>query len=119
MIGKPAGTSSRERFTTSTGNRIRRSAVPPQWSVRSLVRAARNWLIRYPSEPMISTPSYHALRASATDRANAVAVSPTPLVDSALGRNGVIGDFFADALTLNGWYAYRPACSTCIAMAPP
>ena len=52
---------------------------------------------------MISTPSYPALRASATERANAVAVSSTPLVESALGRNGVIGDFFADALTLNGW----------------
>ena len=77
--------------------------MPPQWSVRSLVRAARNWLIRYPSEPMISTASYPALRASATDRANADAVSSTPLVDSALGRNGVIGDFFVEALTLNGW----------------
>src|SRR4029078_8732489 len=101
--GKPAGTSSRDRFTTSTGNRIRRSAVPPQWSVRSLVRAARNWLVRYPSAPMTSTPSSPALRASATDRANAVAVSSTPLVDSALGRNGVVGDFFAGATTLDGW----------------
>jgi hypothetical protein len=97
------GTSSVTASRPRRGNRIRRSAVPPQWSVRSLVRAARNWLIRYPSEPMISTPSYPALRASATDRANAVAVSSTPLVDSALGRNGVIGDFFADAAAPNGW----------------
>src|SRR6476469_3832499 len=110
MIGKPSGTTSRDRRTTSTANRIRLRAVPPQWSVRSLVRRARNWLTRYPSEPMISTPSYPALRASATECANADAVSSTPLVDRALGRNGVMGDFFADALTLNGWYAYRPAC---------
>ena len=31
--------------------------VPPHSSVRLLVRGARNWLIRYPSRPMISTPS--------------------------------------------------------------
>ena len=52
---------------------------------------------------MISTPSYPALRASATDRAKSSTVRSTPLVDSALGLNGVIGDFFADAPTLNGW----------------
>ncbi len=52
---------------------------------------------------MISIPSYPAFNASATERANADAVSSTPLVDRALGRNGVIGDFFADALTLKGW----------------
>ncbi len=46
MIGKSAPTSSRARRTTSSGKRIRFSAVPPQASVRSLVRAARNWLIR-------------------------------------------------------------------------
>ncbi len=56
-MGKPSGTSSRERRTTSTAKRIRFSAVPPHSSVRSLVRAARNWLTRYPSEPMISTAS--------------------------------------------------------------
>src|SRR3954452_16270494 len=103
MIGNPAGTTSRARRTISSGKLIRLSALPPQWSVRSLVRTARNWLIRYPSEPMISTASYPAFRARATDRANAEAVSSTPRVDSALGRNGVIGDFVADALTLNGW----------------
>src|SRR5689334_14449364 len=99
-MGKPSGTSSRERRTTSTGKRIRLRAEPPQWSVRSLVRRARNWLTRYPSEPMISTASYPAFRARATERANAVAVSSTPLVDSALGRNGVIGDLLDDGATL-------------------
>ena len=46
MIGKSAPTSSRLRRTISSGNRIRFAALPPHWSVRSLVRAARNWLIR-------------------------------------------------------------------------
>ena len=42
---------------------------------------------------MISTASYPALRASATDFAKSVAVRSTAFVDSARGRNGVIGDF--------------------------
>ncbi len=43
--------------TISTGKRMRLSNDPPHSSVRRLVRGATNWLIRYPSEPMISTPS--------------------------------------------------------------
>ena len=34
------------RLTISTANRRRFSGVPPQASVRLLVRSARNWLIR-------------------------------------------------------------------------
>ena len=52
---------------------------------------------------MISTASYPAFFASATASAKSVAVRSTPFVDSALGRNGVIGLFLPDALTLNGW----------------
>ena len=52
---------------------------------------------------MISTASYPAFFASATDSAKSVAVRSTALVESALGRNGVIGLFLFDALTLNGW----------------
>jgi hypothetical protein len=52
---------------------------------------------------MTSTASYPAFCASATARAKADAVRSTPFVDSALGRNGVIGDFRLEALTLNGW----------------
>ena len=40
---------------------------------------------------------------TATASAKSVAVRSTPLVDSALGRNGVIGLLRLDALTLNGW----------------
>lgn len=58
---------------------------------------------RYPSEPISSTASYPALTARAAVRAKRVAVASTPFVDSALGRNGVMGDFRFDALTLNGW----------------
>ncbi len=46
MIGKPSPTASRVRRTISTGKRIRLRALPPHRSVRSLVRVARNWLIR-------------------------------------------------------------------------
>ena len=52
---------------------------------------------------MISTASYPAFSASAIARAKSVTVWSTPFVDSALGLNGVIGDFRFDALTLNGW----------------
>ena len=41
--------------------------------------------------------------ASQTDRAKSDAVRSTPFVESADGRNGVIGDLRPDALTLNGW----------------
>jgi len=41
----------------STASRLRFSKEPPQASVRRFVRGARNSLMRYPSEPMSSTPS--------------------------------------------------------------
>ncbi len=46
MIGRSSPTRSRVRRTTSSGKRIRFSALPPHASSRSLVRSARNWLIR-------------------------------------------------------------------------
>ncbi len=52
---------------------------------------------------MISTASYPAFFASPTDSAKSDAVRSTPRVDSADGRNGVIGDFVRDAETLSGW----------------
>ena len=52
---------------------------------------------------MISTPSYPASRASTAQRTNPSISRATPRADSALGRNGVIGDFTADADTENGW----------------
>ena len=61
---KSAPSASRTRRTTSTGKRIRFSAAPPHRSVRRLVCGARNWLMRYPSDPITSMPSYPARRAS-------------------------------------------------------
>jgi hypothetical protein len=52
---------------------------------------------------MISTASYPAFWARPAACAKWLAVRSTPRVLSADGLNGVIGDFFADALTLNGW----------------
>jgi hypothetical protein len=43
---KSGPTASRMRRTISTAKRMRFSGVPPQASVRVLVRALRNWLIR-------------------------------------------------------------------------
>jgi len=41
----------------SRGKRMRFSYEPPHSSVRLLVWSTMNWLMRYPSEPIISTPS--------------------------------------------------------------
>ncbi len=43
---KSSPTASRVRATASIAKRIRFSAEPPHSSVRRLVRAARNWLMR-------------------------------------------------------------------------
>ena len=47
----------RTALTVSTGSRMRLSKDPPNSSSRVLVSADVNSLRRYPSEPMISTPS--------------------------------------------------------------
>jgi hypothetical protein len=43
---KSGPTASRTRRTISTGSRIRFAHEPPHSSVRRLVRAARNWLMK-------------------------------------------------------------------------
>ena len=100
---KSGPTASRVRRTISSGNRIRFDAVPPHASVRSLVRSARNWLIRYPSEPMISMPSYPARRASRAARTHASMVRSTPRADRPRARNGLMGDLVVDAERAIGW----------------
>src|ERR1700684_1811626 len=117
MKSDPAA--ARARRTISTGNRRRLSALPPHPSLRLLVRGAKNWLIIYPSLPMISTPSYPASRASCAQRAKSSIVLCTPLDESRRGRNGLIGALIDDALTESGWYAYRPACRICSRILPP
>src|SRR4051794_7782953 len=102
MIGKPSPTVSRVRRTTSTGNRIRFSAVPPHASVRRFVRGARNWLIRYPSDPITSIASYPARWANPVVRAKSETVRSTALADRALGLKGLMGAFVAEAETENG-----------------
>ncbi len=59
--------------------------------------------MKYPSEPMISTPSYPPSRASAAQSTYASICSRTPRSDRARGLNGLIGAFRAEAETLNGW----------------
>jgi hypothetical protein len=54
---KSRPTASRSRETISTGSRMRFSGLPPHRSVRRLVRGARNSLMKYPSDPITSTPS--------------------------------------------------------------
>ena len=61
--------------------------------------------MKYPSDPIISTPSYPPSRASAAHSTYASIWRRTPRSDSARGLNGLIGAFSADAETLNGWYA--------------
>ena len=68
---------------------------------------------------MISTPSYPACRANPAARTKSFTVCSTPRVDSARGVNGVMGDFRREAEAINGWYPYRPACSSCRAIRPP
>ncbi len=50
-------TAARHCSTISIGRRMRFWALPPYSSVRWFVAAERNWLMKYPSEPMISMPS--------------------------------------------------------------
>mmetsp|Transcript_22631 Transcript_22631/g.63009 ORF Transcript_22631/g.63009 Transcript_22631/m.63009 type:complete len:254 (+) Transcript_22631:1290-2051(+) len=91
--------------TSSSGNRDRLSKDgPPYSSVRvELVRGLRNWLSRYPSDPMISTPSYPASRASAAVCTNSSMVFLTPRVVNALAAKGEMGDLPDVAETANGW----------------
>ena len=86
-----------------SASRMRLSKAPPHWSVRSLTCLARNWLIRYPSLPITSTPSYPASSASAAALTKSSIVRSMSRSDSGLGVNQPIGAFALDGLTLNGW----------------
>ena len=46
MMMKFASVAARTALMISRGNRIRFSSEPPHWSLRWLVRGARNWLIK-------------------------------------------------------------------------
>ena len=54
---KSGPTAARTRRITSTGKRMRFSNGPPHRSVRRLVLLTRKVEIRYPAEPITSTPS--------------------------------------------------------------
>ena len=95
-------TASRSRVTISTGSRIRLAQLPPQASVRRLVRVTRNWLMKYPSEPMTSTPSYPASRASTPQRTKLRSCRSTPRAESSRGMNGVMGDLTREGATESG-----------------
>ena len=99
---KSLPTASRVRATISIGNRIRFSKLPPQPSVRRFVCAAMNWLMKYPSDPMISTPSYPASRASDAQRTKARICRSIPRSLNARGVNGEIGDFKREGATASG-----------------
>ena len=57
MRMKSGRVAARTRSTIVVARRVRLAKEPPHSSVRALVRAAMNWLIRYPSLPITSTPS--------------------------------------------------------------
>eukprot|EP00659_Diplonema_papillatum_P016452 gene16451-biopygen16579 len=108
-------------FTISNGNCIRCGYGPPHLSVRLLVCSARNSLMRYPSEPMTSTPSNPASFASAAQCAKWRMVRSTPHWGRghAFAHQGVMGDFVELGWTAIGLYAYRPACRICMQIFPP
>ena len=88
--------------TISFGKRIRFSKDPPHSSVLLFVSEAINSLMRYPSDPMTSTPSYPAAIASFADLTKSLMVRLTPLRDNARGLNLLMGDLIADGATANG-----------------
>ena len=58
--------------------------------------------MKYPSEPMISTPSYPASLARRAVFANPAIVRRIPFSEMARGAKGVIGDLMAEAETEKG-----------------
>lgn len=70
MPTRPLPTASTLAATASTANRMRPATLPPYTSVRRLAVLERNWPIRWPLAPWISTPSNPAPTAR-TERARA------------------------------------------------
>ena len=99
---KSGPTASRTRRTISTGSRIRFSNGPPQSSSRLLVWVTRNWLMKYPSEPITSTPSYPASRARTAAVTKSAICFSIPASSSSAGANGEIGDLIGDGPTALG-----------------
>ena len=71
-------------------------------SVLLLVFVTRNWLIKYPSEPITSTPSYPAFLASTAQLTKSSMVSYTPSVVNSLGVNHPMGALMGEELTIHG-----------------
>ena len=63
VTGKSGPTASLTLLMTARGNRHLFSQLPPYSSSRRLVVGERNWQIRYPAEPSISTASKPAFLA--------------------------------------------------------
>ena len=102
IIKKSGPTASRMRLTISLGNWIRFSKLPPHLSVLWFVSDAINSLIKYPSDPITSTPLYPALLAKTAVFTKSFIVLSTPLEERALGLNLFMGALIAEGATLNG-----------------
>ena len=75
--------------------------------------------MRYPSEPIISTPSYPAHFAKNADWAISEICFSIPSSSNSLGVKGEIGAFTELGATALSLYAYLPACKICITIFPP
>ena len=73
--------------------------TPEHARLMELLKDLASWRpnLGYPAEPAIAAVDWLTI-----EPATSVAVWSTPLADSALGLNGLIGAFFADADTENG-----------------
>ena len=102
ITGKSELTRARIESMTSRRKRCRFSVDPPHLSVRSLVCGQRNWLMRYPSPPMISMASYPACCASSA--AFPYEAMTWRIIRSDMRRclNGWIGDGSVPGATLSG-----------------
>ena len=59
--------------------------------------------MKYPSEPITSTPSYPASRASVAQRTKARIWRSTPAALNARGVKGVMGERMREGATSSGW----------------
>ncbi|UUT35020.1 hypothetical protein L2X98_32380 [Microbacterium elymi] len=114
---------SRTARVTASGNARRRAASPPQASSRRFVTGEANWLSRYPSDAITSTPSNPRSIATAAADAKSAMVAAMPSSSSATGSAWENRLNTADGATgvspkAEG-NAYRPAWNSSSAMRPP
>ena len=111
---KSLPTAARVCSMISMGNRARFCKDdPPYTSVRWFVWGDKNCDNKYPSLPIISTPSYPAFLANTAVVTKSWIVLCTWDELNDLALKGEMGDLVLLADTANGWYPYRPVCNIC------